>query len=101
MKSQGGYPNGDFRIASENTSLQLDLDHASERRELNKEAVRIFPLSFDSLFLFFNLIFISKKGGCVWNVFISMKCQTGKCQLVLSGNARQGIESSNHLNLQL
>ena len=89
MKSQGGYPNGDFRIASENTSLQLDLDHASERRELNKEAVRIFPLSFDSLFLFFILIFISKKGGCVLNVFIyemsnwemstgpKWKCETG------------------------
>jgi hypothetical protein len=39
MKSQGGYPNGDFRIASENISLQLDLDYASERREFNREAV--------------------------------------------------------------
>ena len=53
MKSQGGYPDGDIRIASENISLQLDLGHASERREFNREAVRIFPLSFDSLFLFF------------------------------------------------
>ncbi len=69
MKSQGGYPNGDFRIASENTSLQLDLGHASERREFNKEAVRIFPLSFDSLFPFY-LISNFKKGGCVLNVFI-------------------------------
>ena len=66
MKSQGGYPNGDFRIASENTSLQLDLGHASERREFNKEAVRIFPLSFDSLFLFllnskWKMLFIIEK----------------------------------------
>jgi hypothetical protein len=52
MKSQGGYPDGDIRIASENISLKLDLDYASERREYNREAVRIFPLSFDSLFLF-------------------------------------------------
>jgi hypothetical protein len=57
MKSQGGYPNGDIRIASENISLQLDLGYASERRELNREAVRIFPLSFDSLFLFFPELF--------------------------------------------
>lgn len=62
MKSQGGYPDGDFRIASENISLQLDLGHSSERREFNREAVRIFPLSFDSLFLFFCWIFKLKEG---------------------------------------
>ena len=96
MKSQGGYPDGDIRIASENISLKLDLGHASERREFNREAVRIFPLSFDSLFLFFNLIFISKKGGCVLNVFI---CETSTGPKLVVKD--KGKESSNHLNLQL
>jgi cathepsin A (carboxypeptidase C) len=33
---------GDIRIASENISLKLDLGHASERREFNREAVTPF-----------------------------------------------------------